>query len=109
MVEQKENAYYGCKKRKEITPEDDLMALGQIMAQAATLRKGMKSLQEKDVTHVLETLVERYSKGFVFGLAVLLKKNKERFGYLLNYFKNEDKFLGDLELNSLYNSLKKEH
>lgn len=42
MIEQKENVYYGCKKRKEITQEDDLMALGQIIAQAATLRKGVK-------------------------------------------------------------------
>lgn len=89
MIDQKENIYYSCKKRKEITREDDLIALGQIITQAVTLRKGIKICQEKDVTQVLETLVERYSKGFVFGLAVLLKKNKERFGQLLNYFNND--------------------
>jgi hypothetical protein len=82
--------------------------LGQIIAEAATLRKGFKLFQEKDLTHVLETLVDRYSKGFVFGMAILLKKNKERFGQLLGYFRNEEKYNSDLELNSLYSSLKKE-
>lgn len=89
MIDQKENVYYDCKKRKEITQEDDLVALGQIIAQAATLRKGFKLFQEKDLAHILETLVDRYSKGFVFGLAILLKKNKERFGQILSYFHNE--------------------
>ena len=107
MIDHKQNIYYGCKKRKEITRDDDLIALGQIITQAATLRKGIKICQDKDITQVLETLVERYSKGFIFGLAILLKKNKERFGQLLNYFNNEEKFLGDLQLNTLYNSLKK--
>ena len=52
-------------------------------------------------------MVEKYSKGFIFGLTVMLKKNKERFGQILNYFKNEEKYLTDLELNTFYNSLKK--
>ncbi len=107
MIDHKQNIYYGCKNRKEITKDDDLIALGQIITQAATLRKGIKICQDKDITQVLETLVERYSKGFIFGLAVLLKRNKERFEQLLNYFNNEEKYLGDLELNTLYNSLKK--
>lgn len=42
LVENKENAYYFNKKRKEIVKEDDYIAMGQIMAQAATLRKGNK-------------------------------------------------------------------
>jgi len=50
--------------------------LGQIIAQAATLKKNVKILQEKEINQALESLVGRYSKGFLFGLVVLLKKNK---------------------------------
>lgn len=39
---------------------------------------------------------------------MLLKRNKERFPQLLGYLKNEEKLLADLELSSLYESLKKE-
>ena len=53
-------------------------------------------------------MIDRYSKGLVFAIAVLLKKNKERFGLLHHYFHNEEKYLGDLELNSLYESVKME-
>lgn len=64
--------------------------------------------QEKDLNHLLEGLLDKYSKGFIFGLAVLLKRNKERYDLLHSFFKNDEKFLSDLELNSLYESLKKE-
>jgi 3-oxoacyl-ACP reductase-like protein len=79
MTEQKENGYYCCKKRKDVTQEEDLLAMGQIMVQAVTLKKGVKNFSEKEMTHLLEGLVDRYSKGFIFGLAVLLKRNRERF------------------------------
>jgi len=39
---------------------------------------------------------------------VLLKNNKERFPQLLSYLKNEEKFIGDVELNSLYESIRRE-
>lgn len=39
---------------------------------------------------------------------MLLKRNKERFPQLLGYLKNEEKLLSDLELSSLYDSVKKE-
>ena len=45
MTESKENVYYSNKKRKDIVQEDDLAALGQIMAQATTLKKGSKVVQ----------------------------------------------------------------
>lgn len=45
MADVKENIYYSNKKRKECTPEDDLSALGQIIAQASTLRKVSKVFQ----------------------------------------------------------------
>ncbi len=64
--------------------------------------------QEKDLNHLLEGLLDKYSKGFIFGLAVLLKRNKERYDLLHSFFKNDEKFLSDLELNSLFESLKKE-
>jgi serine/threonine protein kinase len=108
MADVKENIYYPNKKRKECTPEDDLAALGQIIAQASSLRKTSKVFQEKDLNSLLETLVDKYSKGFIFALAVLLKKNKERFSLLHHYFNNEEKYLTDLELNSLYETIKKE-
>lgn len=52
------------------------MALGQIIAQTATLRKDIKIFQEKDLTHILGVLVDRYSKGFVLALTIMLKKKK---------------------------------
>ena len=108
MAECKDNIYYAHKKRKDILQEDDLAALGQIIAQATTLKKGSKIFQEKDIHNVLEALVDKYSKGLIFGVAVLLKKNKERFGLLHHYFHNDEKYLSDLELNSLYESIKKD-
>ena len=42
MVDCKESIYYSNKKRKEIVPEDDFAAFGQILAQATTLKKGVK-------------------------------------------------------------------
>lgn len=88
MIDHRENIYYAHKKRKEIAKEDDLAALGQIIAQSATLKKGTKIFLEKDLNSLLESLVDRYSKGFLFALAVLLKKNKERFELLHHFFRN---------------------
>lgn len=96
MVECKETHYYSNKKRKDIVQEDDLAALGHIIAQAVTLKKGVKVFQEKDLHHVLESLVDKYSKGLLFAVAVLLKKNKERFDLLHHFFHNDEKYLGDL-------------
>lgn len=45
MTEVKENIYYSNKQRKEITPDDDLSAFGQILAQASTLKKGTRTFQ----------------------------------------------------------------
>ena len=80
--------YYSNKKRKEVTPEDDLAALGQIIAQATTLKKGVKVFQEKELNQVLESLIDKYSKGLLFALAVLLKRNKERFDLLHHFLHN---------------------
>lgn len=88
MIDVKENFYYSNKQRKEITQADDLAAFGQILAQASTNRKGLKAFQEKDLNSLLESLIDRYSKGFIFALAVLLKKNKERYSLLQSFFKN---------------------
>jgi hypothetical protein len=55
----------------------------------------------------LESLIDRYSKGFIFAVSVFLKKNKERFQFLQQYLKNEQKILGDIELNSLYDFVRK--
>ena len=52
--------------------------------------------------------MDRYSRGFIFAICILLKKNKERFPQILNYLKNEEKFIADLELNSLYDSVRRE-
>lgn len=52
--------------------------------------------------------MDRYSRGFIFAICILLKKNKERFPQILNYLKNEEKFIADLELNSLYEAVRKE-
>jgi len=89
MVAQKDNLYYGCKKRSQITEEDDLMAIGLLIAQAATLRKFTKVFQEKDITQLFESLFDLYSKGFIFGLAILLKNKKEKYGHLLGCFNND--------------------
>ena len=82
--------------------------MGHLIAQATTLKKGVKVFADKELSHVLEAMVDKYSKGMIFAVAVLLKKNKERFDLLPNYFRNEEKYLGDLELNSLYETVKKE-
>ena len=47
MADCKESVYYSNKKKGDISMEDDFAALGQIMAQAATLKKGVKVFQEK--------------------------------------------------------------
>jgi hypothetical protein len=107
MSDCKENVYYSLKKRRDISQEDDLLALGHIIVQAATLKKGVKVFQEKELNHILESVIDRYSKGLVFAIAVLLKKNKERFDLLPHFFSNEAKYLADLELNSLYETVKK--
>lgn len=88
MADCKENVYYSNKKRSDILPEDDFAALGHIVAQATTLKKGVKVFQEKDLLHVLESMIDKYSKGMIFAMAVLLKKNKERFDLLHHYFHN---------------------
>lgn len=53
MADVKDNLYYSNKKRTEITSEDDLAALGQIIAQSSTLRKASKVFQEKDLNTLL--------------------------------------------------------
>lgn len=108
LVEGKENIYYFNKKRKEITKEDDLVAVGQILTQAATLRKGSKIFIEKELNQVLETLIDRYSKGLFFAVSVLLKRNKERFPHVLSYLHNDERTLNDIELNGLYDSVRRE-
>jgi hypothetical protein len=50
--------------------------MGHIMAQAATLKRGAKVFGERELNQVLEGLIDRYSKGFIFGLAVLLRRNR---------------------------------
>jgi hypothetical protein len=82
--------------------------VGQILTQAATLRKGSKIFIEKELNQVLETLIDRYSKGLFFAVSVLLKKNKERFPHVLSYLHNDERTLNDIELNGLYESIRKE-
>ena len=84
------------------SPDDDWVALGQVLVQAATLPKSSKVFTEKETSQVAEGLLEKYSKGFVFAVCVLLKRNKERFPHILHYLRNDPKHLNDLELNSLY-------
>lgn len=107
LVEPSDNIYYFNKRREEITKDDDWIALGQILLQAASLKKNCKLFLEKDLPSLVDGLLERFSRGFIFALCVLLKRNKERFPQLLGYLKNEEKLLADLELSSLYESLKK--
>ena len=76
MVEEREAVYYGGKVRAEVGQDEDLTAMGQIIAQAATLRRGTKVWGERELNQVLQGLIDRYSKGFIFGLAVLLRKNR---------------------------------
>jgi hypothetical protein len=33
--------------------------------------------------------MDRFSKGFLFALCILLKKNKEKIPLIINYLKNE--------------------
>lgn len=47
LVDPKENIYYFNKNRGEIKKEDDWIALGQILLQAATLKKNSKLFFEK--------------------------------------------------------------
>lgn len=89
MAECKDSIYYANKKRKDVLKDDDFAALGHIIAQATTLKKGCKVFQEKDIHHVLDILIDKYSKGIFFAVAVLLKKNKERYSLLPHYFNNE--------------------
>ena len=42
LIEPKDNLYYFNKSRAEMKKEDDWIALGQIMLQAATLKKNTK-------------------------------------------------------------------
>ena len=88
MAECKDSIYYGNKKRKDVLQEDDFAALGQIIAQATTLKRGSKVYQEKDILQVLENLIDKYSKGIIFAVAVLLKRNKERYNLLPYFFNN---------------------
>jgi len=64
------------------------MALCQIILQTALLKKNFKIYTEKDYNHILEMLIEKYSKGFVFAIMVLFKKNKDKIGSIMNYFNN---------------------
>jgi hypothetical protein len=47
LIEPKDNLYYFNKNRAEIKKEDDWIALGQILIQAATLKKNSKLFFEK--------------------------------------------------------------
>jgi serine/threonine protein kinase len=47
LVAPKENIYYFNKSRNDIKKEDDWIALGQILIQAATLKKNSKLFPEK--------------------------------------------------------------
>ena len=73
-----------------------------MLAQVATLSKTSRVFSEKETHQVAEGLLDKYSKGFIFALCILLKRNKERFPHLMNFLLNEEKYMGDLELNSLY-------
>ena len=84
------------------------MALGQILLQAATLKKNSRLFLQKQLNSIVQNLIDRYSRGFIFAICVLLKNNKERFPQLLSYLKNQQKFLADVELNSLYESIRRE-
>lgn len=53
MGECRDSIYYDNKKRKDVQQEDDLAALGHIIAQAIMLKKGSKVIQEKDIHQVL--------------------------------------------------------
>jgi len=53
MGECRDSIYYGNKKRKDVRQEDDLSALGHIIAQAIMLKRGSKVFQEKDIHQVL--------------------------------------------------------
>jgi serine/threonine protein kinase len=89
LVDSKENIYYFNKNRPEMKKEDDWIALGQILLQAATLKKNSKVFLERELNGIVENLIDRYSRGFIFAICVLLKRNKERFPQLLGYLKNE--------------------
>ncbi|CAM6001978.1 unnamed protein product [Sphagnum balticum] len=47
LVEIKDNPYYCGKRGREISKDDDVIAFGQILTQAATLRKGKKLFLER--------------------------------------------------------------
>jgi serine/threonine protein kinase len=47
LIDPKENIYYFNKSRSEMRKEDDWIALGQILLQAATLKKSSKLFFEK--------------------------------------------------------------
>ena len=53
MVEEREAVYYGGKVRAEVGQDEDLTAMGQIIAQAATLRRGTKVWGERELNQVL--------------------------------------------------------
>jgi serine/threonine protein kinase len=108
MVEPRENHLYSQRSRAEARKEDDWLALGLILLQAATLAKTSRAHLEKELAPLLEGLVEKYSRGFVFALCVLLKGKKDRYSKLTSYFNNEEAVLNDAELSAAYDAARRE-
>lgn len=78
------------------------------MLQVATLKKSSRLFSERELSGIVEVLMDRFSKGFIFAICVFLKRSKDKVSSVLNLLKNEEKFLGDLELNALYNAVRAE-
>ena len=77
------------------------------MAQFATLRKSPEPFEPKDVNSAVETIVDVYSKGFVFALLILLKNKAELFKEVLSLLLgNNAPLLNHPELNTLYAKIK---
>lgn len=74
LVRVEVNPYYKNRKEETKTEIDDIMALGQILMQFATLRKSSNIFEEKDVDLALESIIDVYGKNIIFALAILMKK-----------------------------------
>lgn len=57
---------------------------------------------------IAESLIDRFTKGFLFAVYTILKCKKDKFSQILALLRNKEEALRDIELEAFYNSIKNE-